>query len=170
MPFPCVVILEDDVTRGTEEGVGHFTECQGNNLLLTMARQKQRRVYEEDEDFKVQSYLLKQCEQQNASVNERPRRQLHKQRGHMLSKNKAACTETVEGVQNENDILEALVDTEENTTVDRVEQDGQLDEYVAHVQSPLHKSFQSQSVYSPFSLHRRPQPWKCATHRTSRVE
>jgi hypothetical protein len=61
--------------------------CRGNNLLQTMARQKRRKVHEEDKDFKVQSYLRKQCEQRNATVNERPRRQLCRQRGQTLSRN-----------------------------------------------------------------------------------
>ncbi|KAI8114361.1 hypothetical protein M9434_002486 [Picochlorum sp. BPE23] len=83
-----------------------------NTLLLTTARQKRRKAYEKDKDFRVRSYIRKQCEQRNATVNEQPEPQLCKEHGDTLAKHKGACTES-NGLINET--AEKMVDPDDET-------------------------------------------------------
>ncbi|WPT12295.1 hypothetical protein PSENEW3n2_00003953 [Picochlorum sp. SENEW3] len=90
----------------------HLTDCRGNTVLLTTARQKRRKAYEKDKDFKVRSYIRKQCEQRNATVNEQPEPQLCKEHGDTLAKHKGACTESNGLI---NDTAEKMVDPDDET-------------------------------------------------------
>ncbi|WPT10825.1 ATP-dependent DNA helicase pif1 [Picochlorum sp. SENEW3] len=106
--------LSDDQTKGLKV-MSHQKDgaCRkGNTVLLTTARQKRRKAYEKDKDFKVRSYIRKQCEQRNATVNEQPEPQLCKEHGDTLAKHKGACTESNGLI---NDTAEKMVDPDDET-------------------------------------------------------